>query len=171
MLLCPVFSVQTLHEKTAGRLCSAFNHTGLGEQNTLATQQEKRNGNRERIPKSLLRPCSMRVISLQKQYLSALPPLILHPLRWVVTPPFAANKTFWCSYTEQLYTVKWQKAVTEVILRGVTIISCVFNHKGLTGWKTIKSCQVWILWCSILADTCQRARYFLCRILLSCFKL
>lgn len=54
MFLCPVFSVQMLHEKTAGRLCRAFDHTGLGKQNILATQQEKRNGNRERIPKSLL---------------------------------------------------------------------------------------------------------------------
>lgn len=108
----------------------------------------------------------MTAIPLQNQYLSALLPLILHTSALQLLLP---HKTFWCSSTERLYTVKWQRAMTEVTLTGVTVISCTLVHKGLTGWKTITSCQVWILWCFKLPEIPQRTCYFLHRLLLSCF--
>lgn len=108
----------------------------------------------------------MTAIPLQNQYLSALLLLILHTSALQL---LLLRKTFWCSSTERLYTVKWQRAMTEVTLTGVTVMSCTLVHKGLTGWKTITSCQVWILWCFKLPEIPQRTCYFLHRLLLSCF--
>lgn len=88
----------------------------------------------------------------------------------ISTPTFAATQDLLMFFHRMAsYTVKWQRAMTEVTLTGVIVISCTFDHKGLTGWKIIMSCQVWILWCFKLPEIPQRTCYFLCRLLLSCF--